>query len=615
MNKASSAIPRLTLKAAAVIAAAGLRPALAAVFLAAAAAAAQAQVNVLTYHYNNQRTGWNSDETVLTPSTVTGLQLEATVTLDDQSDAQPLVYNGQVYVVTENNSVYEINAATGSVTAHVNLGSPVTTVPPNGCNSGHVGITSTPVIDEGTNTLYVMAYTDIDGSPAFQLHALDTATLADLSDSPVTVTASGTLTNGKPYAFDASVTRQRAALMLSVDGDIYAGFASFCDVIGTNTARGWLMGWQAGSLTPIGTHLNNRDPQTSSNDYFLTSIWMSGAGIAEDASANLYFATGNSNPNALVSYNQKYNLSQSVIELSSDLNTVESFFTPSGVYGVIDLDKNDLDMSGGGVLLTPDGYVVAAGKAGLMYLLNQGNLGGRAPDYVARRTIGFCLCTESYYLGSDGQGRIVSSGGNQRIQVWLEPSFQFESQSPVLNGGAGFFTSVSSYGSENALIWAVDRAASSSTELTLYAYDPAAKKIVFEEAAGTWPASNDAHNNTVPVVANGQVFVASYKQLTIWGLSSPAAAVSLAHPAFANPVQLQPGEHDILGTITAMTGKGITIKKRDGTVATVDMAGASTPPLTVGEGVRVVGTGTKTVLHAKWVARAQAGPKVWPPDR
>jgi hypothetical protein len=45
---------------------------------------APAQINVLTHHYDNQRTGWNPKERALTPSNVSGLKLEASVALDDQ---------------------------------------------------------------------------------------------------------------------------------------------------------------------------------------------------------------------------------------------------------------------------------------------------------------------------------------------------------------------------------------------------------------------------------------------------------------------------------------------------------------------------------------------------
>jgi len=65
--------------------------------------------------------------------------------------------------------------------------------------------------------------------------------------------------------------------------------------------------------------------------------------------------------------------------------------------------------STGGVLVLPDGYVVAAGKTGEMYLLQQWNLGGNAAkNYVARAAIGSCWCTESYYIGPDGSVRLAT---------------------------------------------------------------------------------------------------------------------------------------------------------------------------------------------------------------
>jgi hypothetical protein len=231
---------------------------------------------------------------------------------------------------------------------------------------------------------------------------------------------------------------------------------------------------------------------------------------------------------------------------------------------------------------------------------------------VASALIGQCWCGESYYRGSDGVGRIISSG-NDRIAVWLEPSLKKESESPALDANTGFFTSVSSNGKQHAIIWAVDRP-SDTTELTLHAYDPTAASMVFSAAAGTWPNTVFHQANIVPVVANGHIYVASYRQLTIWGLT-PRSGVKLAHPAFNNPVQLEPGEHDLFGTITAINGASISVKKRDGTVISVNTADAVTPPLTIGEPVQVVGRGTTTALGAKWVARARGSPKIWFPDR
>ena len=66
------------------------------VFVSGSALRVTAQTSISTYHYDNNRTGWNRSETVLTPANVgqnTFGPLQ-TVTLDDQVDAQPLIVPG-----------------------------------------------------------------------------------------------------------------------------------------------------------------------------------------------------------------------------------------------------------------------------------------------------------------------------------------------------------------------------------------------------------------------------------------------------------------------------------------------------------------------------------------
>ena len=99
-----------------------------------AAGPAAAGVAVTTYHYDNYRTGWNKHESKLNaknfPSTFGVL---ATVTLDDQVDAQPLIapaltINGSVhdvvYVATESNTIYAIDASSGAILLTRNLANP-----------------------------------------------------------------------------------------------------------------------------------------------------------------------------------------------------------------------------------------------------------------------------------------------------------------------------------------------------------------------------------------------------------------------------------------------------------------------------------------------------------
>ena len=107
---------------------------LVAVFIIALNAAPASSMAITTYHYDNQRTGWNQHETILTPANVGNLQVPTAVTLDEQVDAQPLLVPGVtiaggkhnvVYVATENDTIFAIDAATGAILLHPNFGTPV----------------------------------------------------------------------------------------------------------------------------------------------------------------------------------------------------------------------------------------------------------------------------------------------------------------------------------------------------------------------------------------------------------------------------------------------------------------------------------------------------------
>src|SRR3954471_7756881 len=89
----------------------------------------------------------------------------------------------------------------------------------------------------------------------------------------------------------------------------------------------------------------------------------------------------------------------------------------------------------------------------------------------------------------------------------------------------GFFTSISSNGTQSgtAVIWAVSRPVDTNpANILLYAYNAANGALLFSATAGTWP--NPGNANLVPVVANGQVLVASNKQLAIFGQLPAGAA-------------------------------------------------------------------------------------------
>jgi outer membrane protein assembly factor BamB len=529
------------------------------IFVSASARLASGQIAVTTYHYDNNRTGWNQSESVLTPANVgsRSFGLLKTVKLDDEVDAQPLVVPGVqitagnhqgkhdvVYVATESNTVYAIDVHTGTVLLSPNFG---TSVPrPLGChNSPNVGINSTPVIDLPSNTLYVMVYTEEKSGITYYLHALDLGSLTD-KVKPQVVTASHSLTDGTQFKFNAKYQRQRPGLLLA-NGSIYAGFGSFCDDK-PNLSRGWLLGWTAGTLEPLDPFPSNQliDQQaTDPHDFFLSSIWMSGYGLATDDDGNILFVTGNSDPSG-TTYDGVTNIQESVIKVSSTLTTVLDLFTPSDWPK---LDKHDTEFGSGGVLVLPDQpgskphLAVAAGKDGTMYLMNEDHLGGYSPkknNVLGSYSIGKCWCGPSYFKDpSDGTGRVVSSGsfhfrGPGSLMVWKVQTSPKVALIEVASGtvGAsngqdpGFFTTISSNGNNNPIIWALSRPEKVTKAPVLFAFDPESGgktlKQLFKGTAGVWP-NLGGNANLVPVVANGQIFVASSKQLRIFGLTRAKA--------------------------------------------------------------------------------------------
>jgi len=320
--------------------------------------------------------------------------------------------------------------------------------------------------------------------------------------------------------------------LLLANGNIYTGFGSFCD-LSANLSRGWLLGWTAGSLTPFPSNQLLDQQATSPASFFLSSIWMSGYGLAADDEGNILFVTGNSDPTGLT-YDGVTNIQESVVKVSPTLTTVLDLFTPKNESG---LDKVDNDFGSGGVLVLPDQpgstphLAVAVGKVGTLFLMNEDKLGGYSPtknNVLGSYFTGDCWCGQSYFVDpADGLGRVVSSGGRV-VRVWKvqtspKVALSLGKLSPGVGGGQdpGFFTTISSNGKANPIIWALSHPPNSGTpSIYLFAFDPESgspMKQLFKGTAGTWP-NLGGNANLVPVVANGLVFVASNQQLQVFGL-------------------------------------------------------------------------------------------------
>jgi hypothetical protein len=534
-----------------------------------AASLATGQTAITTYHVDNNRTGWNSNETVLTPANVgsSAFGLLHTVILnnpsDNQVDGQPLFvpnvtitagnYQGVhnvVYIVTEGNSIYAIDAETGTILLSPIFGTPG--VLPTACNNpkSKVGISSTPVIDLTSSTLYVVINEQGTTAPAYWVHALDLGSLTD-KVSPQMVVASHTLLDGSTFNFNAAYQRQRPALLLA-NGNIYAGFGSFCDS-NVSLSRGMLLGWSTGTLTPLPANQTLDTQATSPNDWFLSSIWMSGYGPSTDDSGNILFVTGNSDPSG-TTYDGITDIQESVVKVSSNLTTVLSVFTP---YDQPHLDATDTDFGAGGVLVLPNQpgsiphLAAAAGKEGNLFLMNEDSLGGFSTtknNVLGTYPIGGCWCGQSYFVDpSDGVGRVVTSGGYNVNVFKVEMSKKKTalakvSTSPTIAGvnHLGFFTSISSHGTANPIIWALSHpTGATGSPIYLYAFNPEAvsggtmRQILMTEAG-------KGNSNLVPVVANGEVFVASQGELEIFGLTRGLKKAQLASADLPRQVQKTP---------------------------------------------------------------------------
>ena len=436
-------------------------------------------------------------------------------------------------------------------------------------------------------------------------------------------------------------------MRLKSSGIIYAAFGSFCDY-SANRSRGWVLGWQASTLTPLAANRLTDTQATDTGSFFLSAIWMSGYGIAADPTGNLFFSTGNSD-NLQNTYDGKTNIQESVVKLDPQLVNLLDIFTPSNQFS---WDASDNDFGSGGVLLLPPqpgpfpDLAVAAGKSGTMYLLNRDSLGGFTPggpdNVLDKETIGPCWCGPSYFTGSDGIGRVVSSGCSgctptsgatlAQITVWkvqTSPTVALVQEGaalPVASGqDGGTFTTVSSNGTNagTAIIWATgEPVISSPGAVNLYAFAAAPSsgtllKLLFSSQAGSWPHTG-ANANIVPVVANGRVYVASNKQLTIFGLGGHAfdAPAAAAQPVARNTKS----PHAITGVLEQAGGPLLTLRTRTGNIARVDGSEAlrreQTGVLVPGRAYTVQGSyDSNGALHAEAVARAKGSPALWPLDR
>jgi outer membrane protein assembly factor BamB len=326
-----------------------------------------------TYHRDNTRTGYL--ESVPDPQRLTHVW---STRLDGAVYAEPLVVGGRILVATEGDSMYSLDASTGRVQWHTNIGSPVPLSQLPCGNIDPLGITGTPVYDPGTGLVFAVA--EVSG-PAHVLVGIDANTgqvkVRRLVD---------------PSGTDPTPQQQRAALALSMSM-VYIAFGGLYGDCGDY--HGWVVASRTDGGGPL---LSYQVPTTREG-----GIWAA-SGPVVDASGSLYVSVGNGEATS-----GDWDHSDSVLRLSPTLR-LEDGFAPQRWQQD---NAADADLGSMGPMLLPGGLVYANGKTGIAYLLHADALGGVGGQALAQP-----VC--SAYGGAAMVGSVLfvpCTDGLQQVQV------------------------------------------------------------------------------------------------------------------------------------------------------------------------------------------------------
>jgi hypothetical protein len=517
--------------------------------------AAAGYQGTFTYHNDNLRTGQNLFETTLTPANVNSDTFGRLFAygVDGQVYAEPLyvpavnvpgkgVHN-VVYVATENDSVYALDADQALpplwYVSFLDAAENVTPVSSQAVNSGditpEIGITSTPVIDPATGTLYVVAKTmQGNGACEQRLHALDIATGAEKFGGPVLIRASTGANEGN-VVWQPLIQNQRSALLLA-GGVVYVAFASHGD---QGAYHGWVLAYDAATLAILAVYVDTPKGLRG-------GIWQTGNGPAADSDGNIFVLTGNGSFDGNTAGSDlgdsalKLQLISNAPNAGFSLVQLDSF-TP---FNQAVLDAKDFDFGTGGAFLPPDQssgpphLLITGGKGGGIYVLNRDNLGGfqsssnsQIVQYLPNAT-GALYGTPAYWQGTvyvapigDTVKAFQLSGG----QLSSAPT----SRSVRVLGYPAAAPVISANGSSDGVLWVLDNTgAGQGQTAVLCAYDATNLATLLYESDQSGPRDTAAPGVkfSVPTVANGKVYVPGAEQLTVYGLLAAAAPTSTPAP-------------------------------------------------------------------------------------
>jgi len=261
--------------------------------------------------------------------------------LDGAVYAEPLFVGNQVFVATERNNVYALDATTGKVQWQKNLGEPVPRSQLPCGNIDPTGITSTPVADARRGVVYVVPFTM---PPRHDLVALDLSSGAQRFRRPV-----------DPQGADPKVQQQRSALAMAGDQVLVAYGGLFGDC-------GDYHGYVVGAPADGGGSVTTYQVPTARGG----AVWAPPGPVVDNNT--VLIASGNS-----VGAGGNPDLSNSVLRLSLPGLTLQDSWTPRNRDA---LSQSDQDLGSTSPVPVGGGLVFVVGKEGVGYLMRADALGG-----------------------------------------------------------------------------------------------------------------------------------------------------------------------------------------------------------------------------------------------
>ncbi len=340
-----------------------------------------------------------------------------------------------------------------------------------------IGITGTPVIDQSSGTLYVVAKTKEFSAGTVQyhqrLHALDITSGEEKFGGPFSIDAS-VAGNCYPNRRTAAVIfrsalrqNQRAGLVLNKD-TLVVVWASHCDNNQPTLDAVNFIAFQASTGKQLVAF--NDDPDMGTLSYECRGgIWQGGAAPAVDSQSNMFLATGNGyfNANSEGGLGYGESVPKTVSSTSRLLPLTTTPVTPADNQDT--LDENDTDLGSGGVLLLPGqpgpypDLAVAVGKEGSIFLLNRDNMGKYNPSGNSQivqelpSAIGGVWGMPAYF-----NGNVYFGGANDALKAFTLANGRFaagpSSQSANTFGYPGTVPSVSANGKSGkmGIVWILD---------------------------------------------------------------------------------------------------------------------------------------------------------------